>query len=198
MTIDDTINHKKLIREIKRNYSAVPDISKKIDLDSFQILTKGYRFRKNYIWQINADGFIQYLISLHNSYRGQFFNGGYMENTDVVLNYLLYCYCEFDCDIPDFVIRPNRLEDKIADRFSKAKDSFYRKELFDRKYRIEYSKESDVSFVEELNLFFDKSTYFTMEIKDRKCLLMNMDDADYKNTDKMIRIIFELLKINRT
>jgi hypothetical protein len=102
------------------------------------------------------------------------------------------------CTLLKQQIRPNRLEDKIADRFSKAKDSFYRKELFDKKYRIEYSKESDVSFVENLNLLFDRSTYFVMEIKDRKCLLMNMNDADYKNTDKMIRIIFELLKINQS
>jgi hypothetical protein len=86
------------------------------------------------------------------------------------------------------------LADKLTCLFTKSDNTFCKRKIFNKKYLIESSGKIDVLIINKLCDFFNKTNHFLLEVKDNKCLLINLKTPTLNDTDTMIKIIFELMR----
>ncbi|MBU3927285.1 MAG: hypothetical protein KKB74_05725, partial [Bacteroidetes bacterium] len=148
-----------------------------------------------YQWRIDINGKSLYIITLDNSYRLNIVQpelDGRVHTNDFKY---LYCYYEFKKDFPDTVIRPNSLADKLSNSFFHFSIKIKNRPKFNDKYIIESRDKYSILGLLNENVIslFEDSSEIIIEIRDKKCLIMSLRSINYEDSNKMIKIVEELM-----
>src|SRR5215831_9931550 len=129
MTEEDK-NFKSLISALKTKYPLIPASVRVLQLDRFSILEKGDAFRINYCWEVESN---VHLFSLINSYRLNIVDPATSWPRFNTFKYL-YCYLALTIDLPDTIIRPNTVGEKLANLLTHVHTRFPDNPKFNNKY----------------------------------------------------------------
>ncbi len=189
---DDEI-FKSLVDKIKTDYPLMPASRSVLQLNGFSILEKGDGFRISYCWELEP-GF--YLFSLYNSYR--LLNTVPTEQKPRFRSFkYLYCFLTLSTDLPDSIIRPNSIDEKLVDLFMNRHTKIPNANHFNRRYLVESTAPNLLisKLNEELLLLIENFQELYVEIRDKKCLLLHLRPANYDDTVHLIEIAKGLLAI---
>jgi hypothetical protein len=180
---------KSLIDRIKADYSLTPVSRDVLELDKFSILERGDNYKISYCWEISPG---LHLFSLNNSYR--------RTSVDPALGWprtrwfkYLYCFLTLNTGLPDTMIRPNNVGEKIVNLFT------HNHTRLPQRGRWEYLLESlspDVLINKMTDEFLAEIQNFDelyVEIREGKCLLLHLRPANYEDTLKLIEVSKRLL-----
>ena len=109
----------------------------------------------------------------------------------------LYCFLTLSTDLPDTIVRPNTLGEKIANLIIHSHTRIPHNSKFNSRYLVE-STAADLlisKLTEELLLHIENFEELYLEIRDRKCLLLHLRPANYDDTVQLIEISKRLLAI---
>ena len=137
-----------------------------------------------------------YLFSLYNSYRLHIIGPAVRHPLYRSFKYL-YCFLTLSTDLPDTIIRPNTLGEKLANLLTHSHTSIPHNSKFNSRYLLE-STAPDVlisKMTEELLLHIENFDELYLEIRDKKCLLLHLRPANYDDTVELIEISKWLLAI---
>ena len=151
---DDEI-FKSLIDKIKADYQLVPACRDVLQLNGFSILEKGDGFKVSYCWELQSG---LYLFSLYNSYRLHNIDPAVQKPRFKSFKYL-YCFLTLTTDLPDTIVRPNTLGEKIANLITHSHTRIPRNSKFNSRYLVE-STASDLfisKLTDELLLHIENS-----------------------------------------
>jgi hypothetical protein len=184
---------KSLIDKIKGDYQLMPASRDVLQLNGFSVLEKGDGFKVSYCWELQSG---LYLFSLYNSYRLHNIDPAAQKPRFKSFKYL-YCFLTLSTDLPDTIVRPNTLGEKIANLIIHSHTRIPHNSKFNSRYLVE-STAADLlisKLTEELLLHIENFEELYLEIRDRKCLLLHLRPANYDDTVQLIEISKRLLAI---
>jgi hypothetical protein len=184
---------KSLIAKIKADYPLIPAALDVLQLNGFSILEKGDGYKIGYCWELESNF---YLFSLYNSYRLRSIDPTAKQPRYRSFKYL-YCFLTLSTDLPDTIIRPNTLGEKLANLLTHSHTRIPHNSKFNNRYLLE-STAPDVfisKMTDELLLHIEDFEGLYLEIRDKKCLLLHLRPANYDDTVRLIEISKGLLAI---
>lgn len=187
---DDDI-FKSLIDRIKKDYPLTPANTDILQPDTFSLLEKGDGFRIGYCWEIQANC---YLFSFYNSYRLHQIDPALQKPSYRSFKYLC-CFLTLNSDLPDTLIRPNTMAEKLVNLFTHSQHKIAPNSKFDSKYLVE-STNPDVLISRLSKEILSQMEHFNelhVEIRGRQCLLFHLRPANYEDTVQLIEIAKRLL-----
>jgi hypothetical protein len=182
-----------LIAKIKADYPLMPAARNVLQLNGFSILEKGDGYKISYCWELESS---LYLVSLYNSYRLHNIDPSAQKPRYRSFKYL-YCFLTPSTDLPDTIIRPNTLGEKLANLLTHSHTRISRNGKFNSRYLLE-STDPDAlisKMTDELLLHIENFEELYLEIRDKKCLLLHLRPANYEDTVQLIEISKGLLAI---
>jgi len=184
---------KSLITRIKADHPLTSAGIDVLPLDGFSILEKGDGFKISYCWELEP-GF--YLFSLYNSYRLRNIDPAVQKPRYRSFKYL-YCFLTLSTDLPDTIIRPNTLGEKLANLITHSHMKIPHNSKFNNRYLLESTAPEVIisRMTDELILHIERFNELYIEIRDKKCLLLHLRPANYDETVQLIEISKELLAI---
>jgi hypothetical protein len=184
---------KSLIAQIKADYPLTPAALGVLQLDEFSVLEKGDGFKISYCWELESG---LNLFSLYNSYRLHSINPADQKPRFRSFKYL-YCFLTLSTDLPDTIIRPNTLAEKLANLVTHSHTRIPHYSKFNSRYLVE-SITPDLlisKLTDELLLYIENFEDLYLEIRDKKCLLLHLRPANYNDTVQLIEISKRVISI---
>ena len=192
MKSDDEI-FKSFVAKIKADYPLTPASLNLLQLNGFSILEKGDGYRISYCWELQSG---LYLFSLYNSYRLHNIDPAAQKPRYKSFKYL-YCFLTLTTDLPDTIIRPNTLGEKLANLVTHSHTRIPHNSKFNSRYLLESTAPDVVisKLTDELLLHIENFEELYLEIRDKRCLLLHLRPANYDDSIQLIEISKRLLAI---
>jgi hypothetical protein len=173
---EEQISFKTIISKIKKDFKLNPDFDKKITYDDFSIFAKGDFFKKYYQWRIDDFNYPVYLVSVSNSIRTIGINPMYDGSVRYRSFKYVYCYLEFNIDVPNTIIRPASFPEIIISS------------LFHNRIRLRGFTRFNLNYILESNDEIVIQNYLTIEIIE---LIEKLDDiyVEFRNNKCMIKYL---------
>jgi hypothetical protein len=183
-----------VLKKLKTEYELIPDRNIGIDFSMFSLFEKGDNFKINYKWKVDTDKEPIFIISYNNSYRLNIVKSGLepkIHSND--FRYFSF-YCFLGINIPDLIIKPSTLADKVSNLFLNFDIKLNNRTKFNRKYILESTSNKLIDRIlnEKITNLFEHSSDLIMEINCGHCLIWNLKPCNYENSKLMILILKEL------
>jgi hypothetical protein len=148
-------------------------VSYKPDFEVFTTIYKGDAFKIKTSWKVNELKKSTYILSYNNSYHLDTVTGNLEYRPHYVTSSYLCCYVDLNASIPDTIVHPLSLTDKIVNILFHQNIKLKNKPLFNKKYLLQsVDKEKIIEIltdklIDTLASFDD----IFIEIRNNKCLI---------------------------
>jgi hypothetical protein len=197
---DENRNRASILSAVRKHYNILPINNLRFDLSEFIIIKKGKYFHYLYTWKFLDSFNKMYLCSFRNSYETEGMNAYYFFEIDHVSGRYLGLLLESKVELPDLIIRPSTISDRVSNLFLGFDIKLDNRRKFNTNYILESNatKEECSNFlIETLTSLIEKEINFYLEIKDAKIFLKFEQEMQLQNTMSLIEIgllIDEIIK----
>lgn len=183
---------KQIIYFLKKNFSMEATKSIRFDLKEYSIIKKGAFLKNIYTWRLTNFNFETYFLSIRNSYKVEV-SGTSLESlvTMDVESLQNAVIIKTDFDIPDLMIRPADLKEKIANLFLKFDIKLENRNSFNNKYILESLTNQltlENILTKKLTNELIKYNEFSLEFKSNIILLKFEKEFNQQDSVALIRI----------
>ncbi len=192
MTAEEDKAKKEIINFLKKKYSMEAERSARFDLSEYSIIEKGALLKNIYNWKLIDFEFLTYFLSIRNSYKIEVMGtaGESMVTTDKESQHNALLIIS-DFKIPELIIRPAYLREKIANVFLNFDIKLNNRKEFNKKYILESSsdyKTLDTMLTKKLTNELIKLKEFSLEFKNNTILLKFEKEFNKKDSLELIEI----------
>ena len=192
MTTREEKTKKQIIYFLKKKFSMEVSKGVRFDLSKYSIIDKGEFLKNIYTWKLTEFDLETYFLSIRNSYKIEIggTTGESMITTDKESqhNALLI---KTDFQIPQLIIRPAYLREKIANIFLNFDIKLNNRKEFNKKYILESStdnKELEKLLTKNLTDELIRHNGFSLEFKDNSILLKFEKEFNEKDSVNLFGI----------
>jgi hypothetical protein len=188
---------KEVLSRLKDEFNLVSGSIADVSFNDFMLFNKGDNFKIIYAWKLEAFESV-YLIEYKNSYRVNSVEAQLEYRINTSTSRYLGCFIKSNFVIPNLVIRPNTLADRLVRLFLqngikiKANPAFNKKYLLESEQPFKAVQALDIDFY---NLITDTNT-LNLQVKNNQCLIFDYKPLDYHNCRVMIQLAQTILKRN--
>uniref|UniRef100_UPI004048EE40 hypothetical protein n=2 Tax=Flavobacterium sp. TaxID=239 RepID=UPI004048EE40 len=175
MNTDQGKTKKQIINYLKKKFPMEVSKGVRFDLQQYSIIEKGKFLENIYTWKLTEFDFETYFLSIRNSYKieicGTTSQSWITTDQESFHNALVI---KTDFQIPELIIRPAYLREKIANLFLNFDIKLMNRKVFNEKYILESS--SDIKVLEQLlnqtvTNELIKHMQFSLQFKNKNILL---------------------------
>ncbi|WCO03560.1 hypothetical protein [Psychroserpens ponticola] len=201
MTSEIEKSNRKILYFLKKKFPMEVAKGIRFDLSKYSIIPKGKFLKNIYTWKLTEFDFDAYLLSIRNSYKTEIMGtaGESMVEIDTESkhNGLIL---KTESNLPELIIRPAYLNEKIANLFLKFDKKLNDRKEFNKKYILESSlSQTELEEIITRNITDElvKVNEFSLEFKDNSIFLKfekEFNEQDSVNLINLGKIIETELK----
>ncbi|MGC1633778.1 MAG: hypothetical protein WA749_16835 [Gelidibacter sp.] len=192
MRIEEVEKSKKIFRILKKENNLELNRSLSFDLSEFSILRKGKFFKNINTWKMLEFGNETYLLSLKNSYEIEIVGtAGESAITTDVVNRHNAILMKMEFDLPDLIIRPAYVREKIANIFLNFDVKLTNRNSFNKKYMLESKAKPELLekiITQNLTNKISEFKEFYLEIINSTILLKFENSINLQDSNQLIEI----------
>ena len=201
MTSESEKSNRKILYLLKKKFPMEVAKGIRFDLNQYSIIPKGEFLKNIYTWKLTEFDFDAYLLSIRNSYKTEIMGtaGESMVEIDTESKHN-GVILKTESKLPEIIIRPAYLKEKIANLFLKFDKKLNDRKEFNKKYILESSlNQTELEKIITRNLTDElvKVNEFSLEFKDNSIFLKfekEFNEEDSVNLIKLGKIIETELK----
>ncbi|WP_417857655.1 hypothetical protein [Xanthomarina gelatinilytica] len=201
MTSEIEKSNRKILNSLKKKFPMEVASGIRFDLSKYSIIPKGKFLKNIYTWELTEFEFDAYLLSIRNSYKTEIMGTGGESmieiDTESKHNGLIL---KTESNLPELIIRPAYLKEKIANLFLKFDKKLNGRKEFNKKYILESSLnqfELEKIITKRITDELIKVSEFSLEFKNNSIFLKfekEFNEEDSINLIKLGKIIETELK----
>jgi len=201
MTSEIEKNNRKILYLLKKKFPMEVAKGIRFDLSKYSIIPKGKFLKNIYTWKLTEFDSDAYLLSIRNSYKTEIMGTGGESmieiDTESKHNGVIL---KTESNLPELIIRPAYLKEKIANIFLKFDKKLNDRKEFNKKYILESSIsqiELEKMITRNLTDELVKVNEFSLEFKDNSIFLKfekEFNEEDSVNLLKLGKILETELK----
>ncbi len=185
-------SNRQILNFLKKNFAMEVAKGIRFDLSLFSIIEKGEFLKNIYTWKLTEFDIDSYLLSIRNSYKIEIMGTGgeSMKTTDIENKHNAVIIVT-DFSLPELIIRPAYLREKIANLFLNFDLKLSERNDFNKKYILESSStllELEKILSHNLTNELNKHEEFSLEFRKGFVLLKFEKEFNESDSINLIKI----------